>query len=228
MEIIAQLKNVFKKFPSGDSEIIALNDVSLEIKKGELVLIIGPSGSGKTTLLLILGGIAQPTSGEVIINGKNITKMNDNQRTAMRLHNIGFVFQNINLIKPLKVIENVMFAANLVYENKAESKELAAKVIEDVGLKNKINAFPAELSGGQQQRIGIARALVTNPEILLCDEPTASLDSESLKTVMEELRKSADNGKAVIVVSHDARLEGYTDKIYEVTDGEIHEKNNEN
>ena len=224
MEIIAQLKNVVKKFPSGDTEITALNNVSLDIKKGELLLIIGPSGSGKTTLLLILGGIAQPTSGEVIIDGNNISDLNDNQRTEMRLNNIGFVFQNINLIKPLKVNENVLFASNLVSGNLKKSRELTHKVIEDVGLKKKMNSYPEELSGGEQQRIAVARALVTNPQILLCDEPTASLDRESLKTVMKELRRSADNGKAVVAVSHDERLKEYTDRIIEVIDGEIHEK----
>ncbi|MFW5645636.1 MAG: ABC transporter ATP-binding protein, partial [Bacteroidota bacterium] len=194
---------------------------------GELVLIIGPSGSGKTTLLLVLGGIVMPTSGEVELRGKNITRMSDNERTSMRLQNVGFVFQNINLIKPLNILENVSFPARLSTNDGEKSKKRATELIENVGLEKKKNAFPEELSGGEQQRIGIARALATDPQILLCDEPTASLDSDSLKTVMNELKKSANNGKAVLVVSHDKRLEDYADKIIEVTDGEIQTKKNE-
>ena len=227
METVARIKKVVKKYPSGDTEITALKETSLDIKKGELVLIIGPSGSGKTTLLLILGGIVMPTSGEVELRGKNITRMSDNERTSMRLQNVGFVFQNINLIKPLKILENVSFPARLSTNDAEKSKNQAAELIENVGLEKKKNAFPEELSGGEQQRIGIARALVTDPQILLCDEPTASLDSDSLKTVMNELKKSANNGKAVLVVSHDKRLEDYADKIIEVTDGEIQTKKNE-
>lgn len=139
----------------------------------------------------------------------------------MRLQSFGFVFQNINLIKPLKIIENVSLPARLLTKESRESEKRASKLIESVGLESKKNAFPEELSGGEQQRIAIARALVTDPHILLCDEPTASLDSDSLKTVMNELRKSADKGKAVLVVSHDKRLEDYADKIIEVTDGKI-------
>ncbi|MFW5820791.1 MAG: ABC transporter ATP-binding protein [Bacteroidota bacterium] len=227
MEIVAKIKDVVKKFPSGETEITALKETSLEIRKGELILIIGPSGSGKTTLLLILGGIVTPTSGDVEIRGRNITNMSDNERTSMRLHNIGFVFQNINLIKPLKIIENVSFPSRLLNNDPEKSKKLAEEIIENVGLIKKKDAFPDELSGGEQQRIGVARALVTDPPILLCDEPTASLDSDSLKTVMNELRKSANNGKAVLVVSHDKRLEEYADKIIKVIDGEIQKKTNE-
>ncbi|MFW5708321.1 MAG: ABC transporter ATP-binding protein, partial [Bacteroidota bacterium] len=201
METIARIKKVVKKYPSGDTEITALQETSLDIREGELVLIIGPSGSGKTTLLLILGGIVMPTSGEVEVKGENITGMSDNERTNMRLQSFGFVFQNINLIKPLKIIENVSLPARLLTKDSRESEKRAAKLIESVGLESKTNAFPEELSGGEQQRIAIARALVTDPHILLCDEPTASLDSDSLKTVMNELRKSADKGKAVLVVS---------------------------
>ncbi len=227
METIARIKKVVKKYPSGDTEITALKETSMDIKKEELVLIIGPSGSGKTTLLLILGGIVMPSSGEVEIRGINITSMSDNERTNMRLQNFGFVFQNINLLKPLKIIENVSFPARLSMKDAAKSKKRAMELIKSVGLEKKIDAFPGELSGGEQQRIAIARALVTDPHILLCDEPTASLDGDALKTVMNELRKSADDGKAVLVVSHDKRLEDYADKIIEVTDGKIQTQRNE-
>ena len=226
MAEIASLNNVVKKFPSGDTEITALDKTSIDINEGEMMLVIGPSGSGKTTLLLIIGGILRPTSGEVKVKGHNITEMEDQERTQMRLQNIGFVFQNINLINPLKVIENVAFPAELVLNDRSKARSKAAEMIDNVGLGHKQENFPEELSGGEQQRIGVARALVTDPSVLLCDEPTASLDSDSLETVMEELRKSADNGKAVVVVSHDKRLEKYTDKIIEVTDGKIQRKDN--
>jgi putative ABC transport system ATP-binding protein len=221
MEKAAELIDVKKVYPSGNEELNALKNTSFSINKNELVLVIGPSGSGKTTMLLLLGGITSPTSGEVIIMGNKLSTLKDKEKTALRLHNIGFVFQNINLIKPLTIKENVEFPARLVMGKSAMASDAAVSMIKKVGLVDKLNSFPAELSGGQQQRIGIARALVTDPAIVLCDEPTASLDGESLKVVMEELRKSADEGKAVIVVSHDQRLEPYADRIIKVIDGTI-------
>ncbi len=221
MEKAAELIDVKKVYPSGNEELTALKNTSFSINKNELVLVIGPSGSGKTTMLLLLGGITSPTSGEVIIMGNKLSTLKDKEKTALRLHNIGFVFQNINLIKPLTIKENVEFPARLVMGKSAMASDAAVSMIKKVGLEDKLNSFPAELSGGQQQRIGIARALVTDPAIVLCDEPTASLDGESLKVVMEELRKSADEGKAVIVVSHDQRLEPYADRIIKVIDGTI-------
>ena len=221
MENIARLKNVVKKYPSGDKEITALNETSLEVKGKELMLIIGPSGSGKTTLLLILGGIENPTSGEVIFKGHKLNNLSENERTDLRLHNIGFVFQTINLIKPLKIMENVSFPAQMVHHDIKKAKQMAEDVVKKIGMEEKLNNYPEELSGGEQQRIAVARALVTNPPLLLCDEPTASLDKDSLDTVMKELKKSADDGKGVVVVSHDKRLEGYADRIIEVVDGKI-------
>lgn len=221
MSNIAELINVKKVYPSGNEELTALKDTSLTVNKNELVLVMGPSGSGKTTMLLLLGGITSPTSGEIIIMGKKLSMLKEKEKTGLRLHNIGFVFQNINLIKPLTIQENVEFPARLVLGNSGKAAKAAVSMIKKVGLEDKLHAFPAELSGGQQQRIAIARALVTNPGIVLCDEPTASLDGESLKVVMEELRKSADDGKAVIVVSHDQRLEPYADRIIKVIDGTI-------
>ncbi|MFP4470432.1 MAG: ABC transporter ATP-binding protein [Bacteroidales bacterium] len=221
MDTIVWLKNVIKKYPSGDKEITALNETSLEVNGKELMLIIGPSGSGKTTLLLILGGIEAPTSGEVTFKDRKLNELSEDERTDLRLHNIGFVFQNINLIKPLKIVENVSFPARMVHDDTKKARQIAEEVVKKIGLGEKLNNYPEELSGGEQQRIAVARALVTNPSLLLCDEPTASLDKDSLDTVMKELKKSAEDGKAVVVVSHDKRLEDYADRIIEVVDGKI-------
>lgn len=210
-----------KTFPSGDKQITALRDTTLEMNRGELILIIGPSGSGKTTLLLVTGGIIDPSSGEVLIGDRKLKDLSEKQKTLLRLQNIGFVFQNINLIEPLKIIENVAFPARLLYGERGKANKIASEMIEKVGLSDKIDSYPNDISGGEQQRIAVARALVTDPSILLCDEPTASLDSDSLKTIMRELKRSAEEGKAVVVVSHDRRLEEYSDRIIEVIDGRI-------
>jgi len=212
---------VTKTFPSGDKQITALRDTTLEMNRGELILIIGPSGSGKTTLLLVTGGIIDPSSGEVLIGDRKLKDLSEKQKTLLRLQNIGFVFQNINLIEPLKIIENVAFPARLLYGERGKANKIASEMIEKVGLSDKIDSYPNDISGGEQQRIAVARALVTDPSILLCDEPTASLDSDSLKTIMRELKRSAEEGKAVVVVSHDRRLEEYSDRIIEVIDGRI-------
>ncbi|HYW94996.1 MAG TPA: ABC transporter ATP-binding protein [Bacteroidales bacterium] len=223
MEKVAELKNVSKQYPSGDEIITALDKASFEVFKKQLVLILGPSGSGKTTMLLLLGGIEEPSSGDIFINDINLGNLKDDERTRLRLHHIGFVFQNINLIKPMSILENVAFPALLSMKNREKAEARAREMIEKVGLAKKVKSFPGELSGGEQQRIGVARALVGDPDILLCDEPTASLDGKSLEVVMEELKRSSEEGKAVLVVSHDTRLEKYADKIINVIDGKLKE-----
>ncbi len=224
MNQVARLENVTKEYPSGNEVIHALRETTLDLNRNELVLIIGPSGSGKTTLLLILGGIVEPTSGEVTVEGNQIRGMGRNEKTSMRLQHIGFVFQRINLISPLNSIENVAFPARLRYGSRRRAREEARRAIQKVGLESKLHAFPDELSGGEQQRIAVARALVTDPSMMLCDEPTASLDRESMETVMRELKGLAGSGKSVVVVSHDKRLEEYSDRIIEVIDGKIKER----
>lgn len=223
MNAVARLEKVTKEYPSGNEVVRALRETSMDMNQGELVLIIGPSGSGKTTLLLILGGIVEPTTGEVTVAGKELKGMGRNEKSAMRLQHIGFVFQRINLISPLNIVENVAFPARLLYGSRKQARMQARQAIEKVGLEKKLRAFPEELSGGEQQRIAVARALVTDPYLLLCDEPTASLDKDSMKTVMDELKGLSETGKSVVVVSHDKRLEQYADRIIEVIDGKIKE-----
>lgn len=221
MRTIAEVQAANKIYKSGDTQITALDTTTLEIKTGELMLIIGPSGSGKTTLLSLLGCVIYPTTGKVIINGIDTNTLNASKMARLRLENIGFVFQSFNLIAPLTAIENVMFPLKLLGVGNGEANKRALAALERVGMGEKRKSLPRELSGGQQQRVSIARALVTNPPILLCDEPTASLDTKSVNVVMNELVQLSKQDKAVVIVTHDYRLKEYTNKTVEVESGKV-------
>ena len=218
-EIVAELINAEKKYKSGDDIITALAKTSIGINKNELTLILGPSGSGKTTLISLLGCVIYPTSGEVKILGKSVKNLSENALAKIRLKNIGFVFQGFNLVQPLNALENVMLPLTLLGETKARAREISEKALKNMGLEDRMKSLPKALSGGQQQRIAIARSLVTNPSMMLCDEPTASLDSKNITIVMEKLKKLSQTDKAVVVVTHDERLKKYADRIIYVTDG---------
>ncbi|MFC5269174.1 ABC transporter ATP-binding protein [Adhaeribacter terreus] len=217
--IIARLEQASKVYQSGDTEIIALQPTDLEIKAGELILVIGPSGSGKTTLLSLLGCVIYPTAGRVNINGTYTSTLNETELAKLRLQEIGFVFQSINLIAPLTSLENVLLPLQLANVKPAETKERAAAALAAVNMSDRQHFLPKELSGGQQQRVAIARALVANPELILCDEPTAALDAASAEVIMQELKQLARQNKAVAVVTHDKRLEPYADRILKVENG---------
>ncbi len=221
--MIARLEQVSKKYRVGDQEIVALQPTTMEFKEGELLLIIGPSGSGKTTLLSLLGCVIYPSSGRLWVDGLEVNNLKDRQLAKLRLNTIGFVFQNFNLLAPLTAEDNVMMPLRLQGVNYREAKRRAQSALEFVGMLDRRRNLPKQLSGGQQQRVAIARALVTNPKILLCDEPTASLDQDSFGVVMEELRSLADQGKAVCVVTHDPRLKTYADRVIEVKNGVVQE-----
>jgi putative ABC transport system ATP-binding protein len=221
METVAKIKSVGKDFRTGDTIITALKDATAEFRNNELTLIIGPSGSGKTTLLSLLGCVLFPSSGEVYIKDKLVNGMNEKELARMRLENIGFVFQNFNLIAPLTSVENVMQPLRLLGMNTKEASERAADALSKVGMQDKMKSLPKNLSGGQQQRVAIARALVTNPSLMLCDEPTAALDIKSVRIVMEELKALASSGKSVAVVTHDFRLRSYADRIIYVNNGMV-------
>lgn len=221
--MIARLENVNKIYQVGDNKIVALQKTSLQINAGEMLLIIGPSGSGKTTLLSLVGCVIYPTEGRLWVDGKEVNEMTENELARLRLHSIGFVFQQFNLIAPLTAEENVLMPLQLQGVPNREAKERAARALEIVGMTDRRNNLPRQLSGGQQQRIAIARALVTNPKMILCDEPTAALDKDSLDVVMHELRQLADNGKAVAVVTHDPRLMPYAHRVVEVRNGQAFE-----
>lgn len=218
-EIIARVENASKLYKTGDTTITALQPTSIGFKQGELTLIIGPSGSGKTTLLSLLGCVIYPTEGNVFIDGKLTSSLNAKQLSALRLHKIGFVFQGFNLIAPLNSLENVILPLQLLNVPPSEAKQRAEDALKLVGMQDRMKNLPKMLSGGQQQRVAIARALVTNPPLILCDEPTAALDAKSVGTVMEELHGLSENGKSVIVVTHDMRLAKFADRIITVDNG---------
>ena len=218
---IISLKGVNKIYKTGDTTITALDKTDLELRKGELTLIMGPSGSGKTTLLSIIGCVIYPTEGEVYFLDRKVTDLNENELAAIRLDQIGFVFQQFNLLEPLNALENVMQPMVLQQLPKTEVRTRAKRALEKVGLLDRMKNLPKKLSGGQKQRVAIARALVTNPPIVLCDEPTASLDARSATVIMEELKELAQEGKAVIIVTHDLRLRKFADRIIYVEEGRV-------
>lgn len=219
--MIAQLQAAGKTYEVGSQIITALHPSTLDINEGELLLIIGPSGSGKTTLLSLLGCVIYPTNGKVYVNGQCVNDLNQRELAALRLNTIGFVFQNFNLIAPLNSLENVMVPLQLQGVSHREARQRAESALEKVGMMDRAKNKPKALSGGQQQRVAIARALVTEPKMLLCDEPTASLDASSMSVVMDELKALAASGKAVAVVTHDPRLMPYANKVVEVKNGMV-------
>jgi len=216
---IARLENAGKEYRMGDQTIVALQPTTLEFREGELALIIGPSGSGKTTLLSLLGCVIYPSEGDLWVDGNHINRMKPSSLAKLRLNTIGFVFQNFNLLSPLTAEDNVAIPLRMQGVRPSEVRVRVNAALEMVGMVDRKRNLPKQLSGGQQQRIAIARALVTNPKLILCDEPTASLDKDSMFVVMEELRQLADEGKAVAVVTHDPRLKPYAHRIIEVENG---------
>jgi len=221
--VIAELRNASKEYQMGDQTITALQATNFKVNDGELLLIIGPSGSGKTTLLSLIGCVIYPSKGELSVNNENVNTMSQSQMAKLRLNTIGFVFQNFNLIAPLNAYDNVILPLQLQGIGKKEANQRTEDALKKVGMLDRKKNLPKQLSGGQQQRIAIARALVTNPKIILCDEPTASLDKESVSVVMNELKSLAENGKAVVVVTHDPRLKEYAHRIVEVKNGIVTE-----
>jgi putative ABC transport system ATP-binding protein len=214
-----EIRNLVKSYGSGDARVHALRGVSLDVVPGEILMLMGPSGSGKTTLLSIMGCILQATSGSVRIAGREIVGLPESRLPRIRLENFGFVFQGFNLFPALTARENVHVAVNL-----KKGRVSAAELLSQVGLGDKLNAYPADLSGGQKQRIAIARALAGDPPILLADEPTAALDSQSGKTVMDILAGLArQRHRAVVIVTHDSRVLHYADRIVHIQDGSIRE-----
>lgn len=218
---VISLKDVSKVYESGDNSITALASTDLTLYNGVLTLIMGPSGSGKTTLLSIIGCVIYPTTGEVSFLDQKISGLKENELAAIRLEKIGFVFQQFNLIEPLTALENVIQPLLLQKAVYSEAKKRATDALEKVGMGERLNNLPKKLSGGQKQRVAIARALVTNPSIILCDEPTASLDAKSAAIIMEELKSLANEGKAVIIVTHDLRLRKFADRVIYVEEGKV-------
>jgi putative ABC transport system ATP-binding protein len=218
---VIDIQEVKKDYPLGKTMVHALRGINLTVGEGAFMSIIGPSGSGKTTLFNIIGCIDSPTSGSVKIDHMDITKLKDGQITDLRLHKIGFVFQTFNLIPVLNVRENVEFPLLLIRKHsKAEIDSRVEKLVREVGLIDHIHHKPAELSGGQRQRVAIARALVTNPQIVLADEPTANLDSETSQSILELLRNLNESKKMTFIFStHDPEVLNYAKKVVKIKDG---------
>lgn len=214
---IVQFENVSRIYTSGDHELRALDRVSFTLDEGKFIVILGPSGAGKSTLLNLLGGLDSPSEGTITVDGKDISKLSDNELADYRASTVGFVFQFYNLIPTLTVYENVKLVSE-ISKNALGAKEM----IEKVGLLDHLNNFPSELSGGEQQRISIARALCKNPKILLCDEPTGALDSETGVMVLKLLLDMARNyGKTIVIVTHNQNIAKMADVIIRVKNGKI-------
>lgn len=220
-QTIVEVQNASKTYLSGDTTVAALQPTNVSFNKGELTLIMGPSGSGKTTLLSLVGCIIYPTEGDVFLKNANVTKLSEKELANIRLNTVGFVFQHFNLLEPLTALENVMQPMLLQNISVSEAKERALSALEKVNLLDRKNNLPKKLSGGQKQRVAIARALVTSPDIILCDEPTASLDAKSGAVIMEELKELSRQDKAVIIVTHDLRLRKFADRVIYVEEGKV-------
>ena len=222
--MILKLEHIYKDYLQGKMTVPVLKDVSLQVDEGEYVAIMGPSGSGKSTLMNIIGCLDRPTSGGYELAGQDVLKLSDNAVASVRLHSIGFVFQNFQLLPRQTALDNV--ALPLIYAGirKKVRRERAKEALIRVGLEDRLDFKPTQLSGGQKQRVAIARAMVNNPKILLADEPTGALDSRSSKQVMELFQKLNDEGVTVIMITHDRGLAEHAKRIVDIFDGEISER----
>ena len=217
MDTIIEFKNVNKHYQSGEHIVKAIDDISFTIDEGEFVIILGPSGAGKSTLLNLLGGMDTVTSGQIIVDGRNIESFDDNQLTEYRAKNVGFIFQFYNLIPNLTALENVELMKDIV-DVDIEGED----VLDSVGLKKRANQFPAQLSGGEQQRVSIARAVAKQPTMLLCDEPTGALDSNTGVLILNLLQDMSNNkNTTVVIVTHNAVLAEASDKVIRIKNGQI-------
>lgn len=219
---LIEMKNITKDYYLGETVVHALRGIDLDIEKGEFVGVWGPSGSGKTTLLNLIGAIDDPTTGELTIAGKNIRLLSDNQKSEHRNETIGFIFQGFNLVPVLSALENVMLPLQIKGMPSVEAKQQALMRLEEVGLSELINNRPAKMSGGQQQRVSIARALVNNPSMVIADEPTANLDSETARHIIELMRDlNEKDGITFIFSTHDQRLLDKVKRLIRLEDGRI-------
>ncbi len=216
---VLECKNVWKIYGSGENKVIALRDINLSVEEGEFLIIMGPSGSGKSTLLHIIGCLDTPTKGEVYIEGKEVSKMD---LVKVRRKYIGFVFQQFNLIPNLNVYENVELPLIFSGVPKEKREKKVIEILERLGLSNRIYHYPNQLSGGQKQRVAIARALINNPKYILADEPTGNLDSKTGKEVMELFKELNEEGRTIILVTHDPNVAKYGSRIVYIKDGKLH------
>jgi putative ABC transport system ATP-binding protein len=221
-EVIVSMEGVTKVYGSGHRAVTALDDVSLQARAGEVVLVMGPSGSGKTTLLTIAGALLRPTRGRVRLCDMDITEMNEGRLASIRREKVGFVYQSFNLLQALTALENVRLVATDRVPNGVMSRDRAKEVLEMLGLGHRLHSLPKHLSDGEKQRVAIARALAKNPVLMLADEPTANLDSKRGQEVAQVLRRMAlEMNKAVLIVSHDQRIHQLADRVLWLEDGRL-------
>lgn len=219
---IVRLRNISKIYGSGASEVRAVNNVSLRLTAGRFIILMGPSGSGKTTLLMLMGCLLKPTTGKVLIAGREVSALSEQQLPLVRRQYVGFIFQGFNLFPALTAQENVEVALNLKNVKGVRARVRAAELLEKVKLKNRMHHLPEDLSGGEKQRVAVARALAGDPRIILADEPTAALDSKTGRMVVERLKELAvEDNRLVFVVSHDSRILDLADEIWQMEDGVV-------
>lgn len=220
--VATEARSISKIYGSGANQVRAIDDVSFSVEKGEFVALVGPSGSGKTTMLAILAGLLKPSDGNVYIDGQDLHEMGGGKQALFRRRKIGFTFQANNLVSYLTALENVELMLRLTGRYNTENRKRARRLLEMLGLEDRIHALPRELSGGQQQRVAIARSLINNPAVVLADEPTASLDTERAYQVVETMAHLVhEQGRAGIMVTHDLRMVEYTDRIIHLLDGRL-------
>lgn len=216
-----EINHLTKSYSNGESEILVVNDINLKIQEGEFIAIVGQSGSGKSKLLHLLGGLESPTEGEILVFGKNITKLNDSEKSKYRREIVGYVFQDFILEGNKTVLENVMMPLIFSGTNHSTRKQVAIECLKKVGLDHKKNQKVNQLSGGQKQRVAIARSLVNEPKILLADEPTGNLDSKTGAEIMSLLKSLNDSGYTILMVTHNTEQSLETDKVIRIADGKI-------
>ncbi|HHL3301611.1 ABC transporter ATP-binding protein [Bacillus cereus group sp. Bce001] len=222
MTSLLKLDKVSKVYGEGNMEVTALHPISLDVKAGEFIGIVGPSGSGKSTLLSIAGALLSPSKGDIYIREQNITKLSEKEMTDIRLKKIGFIFQFANLVPYLNVKEQLLYIAKLKKESKQESEKRADHLLAAFGLGERKNHYPNQLSGGEKQRVAIARAFMNNPDLILADEPTASLDSKRAREVVEMMKREVkESQKAAIMITHDERMLDVCDRILTLRDGKL-------
>ncbi|NOY65411.1 MAG: ABC transporter ATP-binding protein [Nitrospirae bacterium] len=222
MSKVIRCEDLYKSYPLGrDNEVVALTGINLSIEKGTLTLITGPSGSGKTTLLSIIGTLERPTKGRVIINDRTVNELSDAALARLRRDTMGFLFQDYNLIPRLPAWENVTYPLIPLGINSSERKKRALQLLEMLGLSHRYTHTPEQLSGGERQRLSLARALVNDPEILLLDEPTSNIDHKTAEKIMQLLRELRENGKSIIISSHDGHLLSEADQTFQLSGGRL-------
>ncbi|EEL51846.1 ABC transporter ATP-binding protein [Bacillus cereus] len=226
MSSLLTLDQVSKVYGEGETEVTALHPITLDVKEGEFIGIVGPSGSGKSTLLSIAGALLSPSKGNIYVSGQNITSLSEKEMTDVRLRKIGFIFQFANLVPFLTVKEQLLYIAKLKGKDKKEAGKFAEQLLKTFGLSHRMNHYPHQLSGGEKQRVAIARAFMNNPDLILADEPTASLDSKRAREVVELMKDEVKkNKKAAIMITHDEKMLDVCDRILTLRDGKLLREN---